>query len=93
LKEKVDVVPKTERTFIPLSMFTYNEIGERGIYFRYKRYFAGNFKMAFCFDDVINLTIEAIVKSCPINDDNVNSVVLNLDKSRQFVFLKDKKSV
>ncbi len=45
--------------------------------------------MAFLTD----LTIEVIVKSCPINDDNVNSVVLNLDKSRQFVLLKDKKSV
>jgi hypothetical protein len=35
--------------------------------------------------------IEAIAKSCPINDDNVNSVVLNLDKSRHFAcFLKIK---
>lgn len=48
--------------------------------------------MAFRFYDVIDVTIEAIVKSCSINSDNVNSLVLNLDKLCHFVFLKDKKS-
>jgi|LQAB01.1.fsa_nt_gi hypothetical protein len=43
--------------------------------------------MAFLTD----VTIEAIVKIVIYNDDNVNSVPLNLDKSRHFVPIKDKK--
>ncbi|GHT72244.1 hypothetical protein AGMMS49950_10650 [Endomicrobiia bacterium] len=60
--------------------------------YRYVRYFADSFKMAFRFGDVTDVTIAAIVKSRPVSEDNANSVVLNLDKSHQFVFLKDKKS-
>ncbi|GHT47733.1 hypothetical protein AGMMS49936_09080 [Endomicrobiia bacterium] len=48
--------------------------------------------MAFRFGDVTDVTIAAIVKSRPVSDDNANSVVLNLDKSHHFIFLKDKKS-
>lgn len=50
--------------------------------------------MAFCFGAVTDVTIEAIVKKAVLyaNDDNVNSMVLNLDKLRHFMFLKDKKS-
>jgi hypothetical protein len=38
------------------------------------------------------VTIESIAKSCFINDDNVNSRILNLDKSYHSMFLKNKKS-
>jgi hypothetical protein len=94
-EKKGDIVPKAKRTFIPLSMFTYNKIWGSAYFFdtyRYTRYFANSFKMAFRFGDVTDVTIAAIVKSRPVGENNANSVVLNLDKSHHFVFLKDKKS-
>jgi len=60
--------------------------------YEYSRFFSIDFKMDFRFGDVTSVPEEpAIVKSRPINGNNNNSVVLNLDKVRHFTFLKDKK--
>lgn len=34
----------------------------------------------------------SIVKSRPLTDDNVNSIVMKLDKVRHFIFVEDKKA-
>lgn len=60
--------------------------------FEYTRYFSSNLRVDFKFGDVTFIPDEpAIVKSRPINGDNANSVVLNLDKVRHFTFVKDNK--
>lgn len=57
----------------------------------YTRYFKDNLKINYCFGDVIHIPENpSIVKSRPIKGENQNSVLLNLDKKRHFVFLKDK---
>lgn len=54
--------------------------------FEYTRYFSGDLRIATCFGDVTYVPGEpSIVKSRPVAD-NVNSVVLNLDKVRHFTF-------
>ena len=53
-------------------------------YFNYKR------KFAYLFGDVISIPpTPSIVKSRPISDDNKNSILLNLDKVRHFIFVND----
>ncbi len=48
--------------------------------------------MDFTFGDVTSVPAEpSIVKSRPITGNNINSVVLNLDKVRHFTFINDKK--
>ncbi len=60
--------------------------------FEYTRYFDPRLRIDFKFGDVTYVPKEpAIVKSRPINGDNKNSVVLNLDKVRHFTFTHDKK--
>lgn len=55
------------------------------------RWFDGNLRWSYLFGDVIHVpATPTIVKSRPIAGDNANSVVLNLDKCRHFVFLNDK---
>lgn len=56
----------------------------------YIRYFNAVFKARFLFGDVTRVPEEpAIVKSRPIDGNNANSVVLNLDKLRHFNFITD----
>ncbi|KAA6321936.1 hypothetical protein EZS27_028468, partial [termite gut metagenome] len=60
--------------------------------YQYTRYFPNHLKAAFLFGDVIHIPeIPSITKSRPINGNNTNSVILNLDKARHFMFVKDKK--
>jgi hypothetical protein len=60
--------------------------------YEYMRYFPKNNCFAFIFGDVIDIPkTPSIVKSRPIYGDNQNSVLLNLDKVRHFMFVKDKK--
>ena len=59
--------------------------------YEYVRWFDPDLKWNFLFGDVIHVPdTPSIVKSRPIEGDNANSVLLNLDKVRHFVFLKDK---
>jgi hypothetical protein len=60
--------------------------------FEFTRFFSPNLRADFKFGDVTFVPQEpSIVKSRPINGNNANSVVLNLDKVRHFTFTKDKK--
>lgn len=61
--------------------------------FEYTRYFSPKLKVHFLFGDITEVPSEpAVVKSRPIDGDVANSVVLNLDKIRHFLFVKDKKA-
>ncbi|KAA6319955.1 hypothetical protein EZS27_030210 [termite gut metagenome] len=58
--------------------------------YQYTRYFSNSLKVAFLFGDVMHVPeIPSITKSRPINGNNINSVILNLDKVRHFMFIKD----
>ncbi len=60
--------------------------------FEYSRYFQQNYRMGYKFGDVTFVPDEpSIVKSRPINGNNKNSVILNLNKARHFTFVKDKR--
>ena len=60
--------------------------------YEYAKYFDKNLPINYVFGDVTEVpAVPSIVKSRPISDDNQNSVLLNLDKHRHFVFLKDAK--
>lgn len=57
---------------------------------KYSRYFPQTLKANFIFGDVIHTCLEpAIQKSRPIDGDNRNAILLNLDKKRHFLFLHD----
>lgn len=56
----------------------------------YARFFDENLPLNFVFGDVIEVpAVPSIVKSRPVSSDNQNSVLLNLDKARHFVWVKD----
>jgi hypothetical protein len=58
--------------------------------YEYARFFDGNLPINFVFGDVTEVPkVPSIVKSRPIFKDNQNSVLLNLDKARHFVWVKD----
>jgi hypothetical protein len=60
--------------------------------YEFTRYYSQKLKAFFVFGDVIHVPEEpSIVKSRPIHADNVNSVVMKLEKLRHFLFVKDKK--
>ena len=60
--------------------------------YEYTRYFSPELKVDYKFGDVTFVPPgPSIVKSRPIYDNNLNSVVLNLDKVRHFTFINDKK--
>lgn len=57
----------------------------------YSRWFPKKLRWNCRFGDVTQVPeVPAIVKSRPINGDNANSVLMNLDKKRHFIFLDDK---
>lgn len=61
--------------------------------YEYAKYFDENLYINFVFGDVTEIPeLPSIVKSRPISDDNQNSVLLNLDKRRHFVFVNDSKN-
>ncbi|MDO4225070.1 MAG: lipopolysaccharide biosynthesis protein, partial [Bergeyella zoohelcum] len=56
--------------------------------YEYARYFDENQPIDFVFGDVTHIPdTPSIVKSRPISDNNQNSVLLNLDKARHFVWV------
>lgn len=58
--------------------------------YEYARFFDENFGLNFTFGDVVHVPeIPSIVKSRPVGDHNKNSVLLNLDKARHFIWVKD----
>lgn len=69
--------------------------GHRSVYFfdsyEYVRYFPVDLRWQFAFGDIRELQDEpSIVKSRPLVKGNENSVLLNMDKVRHFIFLNDK---
>lgn len=57
------------------------------------RYFNQQLRWQYLFGDIIHVPeFPSILKSRPIHGDNRNSVLLNLNKLRHFVFLNDNKS-
>lgn len=68
--------------------------GHKSVYFfdtyEYVRWFPPRLQWQYVFGDVTHIPeTPSIVKSRPLAGDNRNSVLLNLDKVRHFVFLKD----
>lgn len=60
--------------------------------YEYTRFFNKNLKAAFLPGDITYVPdFPTIVKSRPIVDCNANSVLLNLDKIRHFIFVNDRK--
>lgn len=58
--------------------------------YEYARYFPKDLKIDFAFGDVNTiLDFPKITKSRPINGNNENNILLNLDKARHFVSVKD----
>lgn len=79
-----------------LKNHTFGNKEKQSVYFFdsyiYTRWFSDKFKWSNAFGDVTYVPEQpSIVKSRPIEGDNENSVVLNLDKVRHFTFLDDKK--
>ncbi len=61
--------------------------------YEYTRFFSKDLRATFLSGDITHVPdFPTIVKSRPIGDCNVNSVILNLDKIRHFIFVNDKKS-
>jgi len=57
---------------------------------QYARYFPRHLKAVFRFGDIIDVAeMPAIQKSRPVSGDKRNAVLLNLDKKRHFMFIKD----
>lgn len=60
---------------------------------RYTRYFNPQYRFTYQFGDITQeAEIPAFVKSRPITDGSSNSVLLNLNQVRHFVFVKDRHS-
>ena len=56
--------------------------------YEYSRYFKNNLKGYFLFGDITYVPIEpSFVKSRPINEDNINAVILKWNKIRHFTFI------
>lgn len=59
--------------------------------YEFLKYFDKSLKFILEVGDVnYNLSTPSLCKSRPVSDDNYNNILLNLDKVRHFVFLKDK---
>jgi hypothetical protein len=60
--------------------------------YEYLRYFSKDLRLAYLPGDIIHVPrVPTIVKSRPIAGDNANSVLLNLNKVRHFMFVEDAK--
>lgn len=61
--------------------------------YKYLIYFNPKFKISYLFGDITKVPNEpTLLKSRPIGDDNANSVLLNLNKVRHFIFVNDSKT-
>ncbi|WP_083631254.1 glycosyl transferase family 90 [Labilibacter marinus] len=92
---KINTPTSLHTDSIELKDFIYT--GEEKTYYfdtwKYTRHFNPNNKFAFEFGDVTKIpNVPSIVKSRPINGKNQNSVLLNLNRIRHFIFVNDKKS-
>ena len=91
---KLEVMTELSPSVKPLSDFTLGKRNKTYFFdaYEYTRYFRNDLRAAFEFGDVTYVPVEpSIVKSRPVKVNNVNSVLLNLDKVRHFTFTNDKK--
>jgi hypothetical protein len=59
--------------------------------YEYTRFFNKNLKASFLPGDITHVPdFPTIVKSRPLGDHNANSIIINLDKIRHFIFVNDK---
>ncbi len=86
-KHQLDLLPQLSEFKIPPKI--------RAYYFdsyEYTRFFDKKLRAAFLPGDITFIPdFPTILKSRPIGDHNANSVILNLDKIRHFIFVNDKK--
>lgn len=99
--DRVDYYNKlSEKTALPADaplLGAHRLKGNKSVYFfdtyEFTRWFSPSLKWCYVFGDVTTVpAYPAVVKSRPTGGDNRNSVLLNLDKIRHFVFLKDRKA-
>jgi hypothetical protein len=91
---KLEEVTKLSDNVINLEKFTLKKKDKTYFFdcYEYTRYFSPALKVDYKFGDVTLVPPgPSIVKSRPIHDNNLNSVILNLDKVRHFTFINDKK--
>ncbi len=79
-----------------LSMHKYKKVKCPSVYFfdtyAYTAHFKQDLKWCHLFGDVIHVPdYPSIVKSRPLCENNINSVVMKLDKVRHFTYINDKK--
>ncbi len=61
-------------------------------FYEFGRYFKSSLKGHFLFGDITHIPeVPSLTKSRPISDTNQNSVVMNFDKVRHFIFIKKDK--
>ncbi|OWP84778.1 lipopolysaccharide biosynthesis protein [Flavobacterium davisii] len=98
--ERVNYYNKLEqKNSLPLhaKQLKENKIEKAGSVYYYDtefitRYFSPTLNFFTCYGDITHIPNEpSILKSRPIVGNNENSVLLNLDKVRHFIFLRDKK--
>ena len=100
IRQRVDYYNKlSDEVKLPTAAARLSEhkIGRQKVYFfdtyQYTRWFSDQFQWGFCPGDVTFVPdYPSIVKSRPLTDDNVNSIVMKLDKVRHFIFVDDKKA-
>lgn len=98
IQERVDYYNKLEAPFaLPDDAVTIEKFKKekRKTYFydllNYLRYFSPHLKIAYLFGDITTVPERpSFVKSRPIDGDNANSVLMNLNKIRHFIFVDDK---
>lgn len=99
VEERVDYYCKIQDKFSPSGKFQIKDLKKpktpKAYYFdtyEYARFFNKNTPINFVFGDLIEVPdVPSIVKSRPINGNNENSILLNLDKVRHFVWVKNDK--
>lgn len=99
IEQRVSYYNKLEKESITIDKLKYLsdlKFKKKGsVYFfdtyEFTKWFNPKLRFNYCFGDVTYIPdIPSIVKSRPINGDNKNSILLNLDKVRHFVFVDDK---
>lgn len=89
---KLNVIKPLNKDAILLSDFKPGKKGKAYFFdtFEYTRFFRNDFAFYPLFGDITHVPDNpSITKSRPIKGDNINSVILNLDKARHFNFIHD----
>lgn len=89
---KLNVIKPLNKEAVFLSDFKPGNKGKAYFFdtFEYTRFFRNDFAFYPLFGDITHVPdYPSITKSRPIKGDNLNSVILNLDKARHFNFIND----